>query len=158
MSQPALPHHRLPSGVGEYHELYLWTRMYGTCGSVFSCRHVYLPASAHPLTQFIPGLSPTSWFTSVFPLAFVLLVNMAKEIYDDYHRHQSDNDINSREVLVLHGGGRATPTAWRDVIVGDLVKVRLHRGGGYAQVCVCGGGASTAWRVFSSGIWSRCRV
>ena len=114
--------------------------MYGTCGSVFSCRHVYLPASAHPLTQFIPGLSPTSWFTSVFPLAFVLLVNMAKEIYDDYHRHQSDNDINSREVLVLHGGGRATPTAWRDVIVGDLVKVRLHRGGGVCTgVCVWGG-------------------
>ena len=38
--------------------------------------------------QFIPGLSPTSWFTSVFPLAFVLIINMIKEGYDDWHRHK----------------------------------------------------------------------
>ncbi len=36
---------------------------------------------------------------------------------------RSDGEINSRKVLVMHGGGRETPTAWRDVAVGDLVKV-----------------------------------
>ncbi len=40
------------------------------------------------LPQLIPGLSTTSWFTTVCPLAFVLIFNAGKEIYDDYHRHK----------------------------------------------------------------------
>ena len=38
--------------------------------------------------QLIPGLSPTSWFTTVLPLVCVLLINAVKEGYDDYHRHK----------------------------------------------------------------------
>ena len=38
--------------------------------------------------QLIPGLSPTSWFTTVMPLVCVLLINAVKEGYDDYHRHK----------------------------------------------------------------------
>lgn len=40
------------------------------------------------ILQFIPGLSPTSWFTTVAPLVFVLAVNAIKEGYDDVHRHR----------------------------------------------------------------------
>ena len=74
--------------------------------------------------QLIPGLSPTSWFTTVFPLAFVLGFNAIKEAYDDYYRHKSDNSINNRQVLVLGSNGRDKLTRWRDVVVGDLVKVK----------------------------------
>jgi len=40
------------------------------------------------ILQLIPGLAPTSWFTTVFPLVVVLAVNAIKEAYDDYHRHK----------------------------------------------------------------------
>jgi hypothetical protein len=40
------------------------------------------------ILQLIPGLSPTSWFTTVAPLVIVLAINAIKEIVDDYHRHQ----------------------------------------------------------------------
>lgn len=40
------------------------------------------------ILQLIPGLSPTSIFTTVAPLVFVLTVNAIKEGYDDVHRHR----------------------------------------------------------------------
>jgi len=48
--------------------------------------------------QLIPGLSPTSWFTTVAPLVFVLAVNAVKEGYDDFNRHKNDQQINNRTV------------------------------------------------------------
>lgn len=38
--------------------------------------------------QLVPDLSPTSWFTTVCPLVFVLGVNCVKEAVDDRKRHQ----------------------------------------------------------------------
>ncbi|GFR50254.1 hypothetical protein Agub_g12440 [Astrephomene gubernaculifera] len=75
------------------------------------------------ILQLIPGLAPTSWFTTVAPLVIVLCINAIKEIVDDYYRHQSDKDVNGRTVLVLEEGGRETAVAWRDLAVGDIVKV-----------------------------------
>ena len=37
---------------------------------------------------------------------------------------RSDNEVNSRMVLVLREDGLEVPTEWRSVVVGDLVKVR----------------------------------
>ncbi|GLC49980.1 hypothetical protein PLESTB_000329300 [Pleodorina starrii] len=73
--------------------------------------------------QLIPGLAPTSWFTTVAPLVVVLAINAIKEVVDDYYRHQSDREINGRTVTVLEEGGRETPVTWRDLAVGDIVKV-----------------------------------
>ncbi|KAG2485813.1 hypothetical protein HYH03_015523 [Edaphochlamys debaryana] len=75
------------------------------------------------ILQLIPGLAPTSWFTTVAPLVIVLAINAIKEIADDYYRHKQDADINNRTVLVLEEGGRETPVPWRDLAVGDIVKV-----------------------------------
>ena len=36
---------------------------------------------------------------------------------------QSDNDINNRLVSVLEEGGKETEVAWKDLSVGDIVKV-----------------------------------
>lgn len=75
------------------------------------------------ILQLIPGLSPTSWFTTVAPLVFVLAVNAIKEGYDDVNRHKNDNQINNRQVLMLTEQGEA-PVFWKDVVAGDLIKVR----------------------------------
>eukprot|EP00798_Chlamydomonas_sp_ICE-L_P004076 gene4076-14171_t len=81
--------------------------------------------------QFIPQLSPTSWFTTVMPLVFVLAINAVKEGIGGgttrYKRHmekdRSDTEVNARLVEVLRAGKGEVATAWRDVVVGDIVKV-----------------------------------
>jgi hypothetical protein len=52
------------------------------------------------ILQLIPGLSPTSWFTTVAPLVFVLAVNAIKEGYDDVHRHRYDKSKPLRAALM----------------------------------------------------------
>eukprot|EP00775_Hariotina_reticulata_P007204 gene7204-7418_t len=76
------------------------------------------------ILQLIPGLSPTSWFTTVAPLVFVLAVNAIKEGYDDVHRHRNDNQINNRHVLLLSQDREEHEIYWKDVVAGDLIKVR----------------------------------
>ncbi len=73
--------------------------------------------------QLIPNLSPTSWFTTVFPLVFVLTINAIKEAYHDINKHRSDDEVNSRHVLVITETEGEVPVAWRDVLVGDILKV-----------------------------------
>lgn len=52
------------------------------------------------ILQLIPGLSPTSLFTTVAPLVFVLAVNAIKEGYDDVQRHRC------AEVAAVSGGSQ----------------------------------------------------
>ncbi|DBB09563.1 hypothetical protein WJX82_007159 [Trebouxia sp. C0006] len=72
--------------------------------------------------QLIPGLSPTSWVTTVGPLCFVLFINGIKEISDDLGRHRSDAQVNNAPVTVLRGHEEGT-TQWKHLQPGDLVKV-----------------------------------
>eukprot|EP00891_Asterochloris_glomerata_P006425 jgi/Astpho2/6425/e_gw1.00093.28.1_t len=72
--------------------------------------------------QLIPGLSPTSWVTTVAPLCFVLFINGVKEIADDLGRHRSDAQINNAPAVVLRGR-EEVHTQWRHVQIGDVVKV-----------------------------------
>lgn len=64
--------------------------------------------------QTIPGLSTTGNYTTILPLAFFILVTMAKEGYDDFCRHKLDEVENNSLALVLRrrtqpGGGRVQP-------------------------------------------------
>lgn len=43
--------------------------------------------------QLIPGLSPTSWGTTIAPLSFVLALNAIKEGFEDFKRHTSDKEV-----------------------------------------------------------------
>lgn len=75
--------------------------------------------------QLVPGLSPTEWWTTLGPLMLVLAINAAKEIYDDYFRHKSDAEVNSRLVeRQLPGGKPSERVPWRDVKVGDILIVK----------------------------------
>lgn len=56
------------------------------------------------LSQFIPALKTGFLITYIAPLAFVLLVTMGKEAYDDYKRNLRDREANSARYLVLTSG------------------------------------------------------
>ena len=72
--------------------------------------------------QQIPGVSPTNRWTTLVPLGIVLLVAAAKEIAEDWRRYTSDMEMNARLVPVLVQD-TWEPRAWRDVCVGDIVRV-----------------------------------
>lgn len=75
------------------------------------------------LMQQIPDVSPTGRYTTLVPLIFILSVSAIKEIIEDIKRHRADDEINMREVEVLREG-RWQWVEWRNVAVGDVVKVQ----------------------------------
>eukprot|EP00163_Fabomonas_tropica_P014181 TRINITY_DN2587_c0_g1_i2.p1 TRINITY_DN2587_c0_g1~~TRINITY_DN2587_c0_g1_i2.p1 ORF type:complete len:1102 (+),score=256.90 TRINITY_DN2587_c0_g1_i2:1098-4403(+) len=68
-------------------------------------------------------LSPTGRFTTAGPLLVVLLITATKEAYEDYKRHKSDKEVNFRTAQVFKDG-EFEETKWKDVRVGDVVKVK----------------------------------
>lgn len=54
------------------------------------------------LSQAIPALRIGYLSTYVAPLAFVLMITLGKEAYDDVERRRRDNEANSEEYTVLH--------------------------------------------------------
>ncbi|KAK1280746.1 putative phospholipid-transporting ATPase 9 [Acorus gramineus] len=69
------------------------------------------------------SLSPYSPFSSVLPLVIVIGATMAKEAVEDWRRNQQDVEINNRKVLVHRGDGTFEYTEWKNLKVGDIVKV-----------------------------------
>ncbi|KAL7625616.1 putative aminophospholipid-translocase [Parahypoxylon ruwenzoriense] len=53
------------------------------------------------LSQAIPALRIGYLSTYIAPLAFVLVITMGKEAYDDVERRRRDNEANSEEYVVL---------------------------------------------------------
>ncbi|KAJ1902401.1 aminophospholipid translocase [Kickxella alabastrina] len=72
--------------------------------------------------QQISGVSPTSRYTTIVPLAVVLAATAAKELAEDLKRHRSDADMNKSSARVLIGNS-FVDKAWRDIEVGDIVRV-----------------------------------
>lgn len=95
------------------------------------------------ILQMIPGLSTTGSYTTIVPLAFFVIISMAKEGYDDLRRYRLDRAENRKTALVLSerrasatstddvNSGTTTPgerlnwviTKWEDIEVGDIVKL-----------------------------------
>jgi len=73
--------------------------------------------------QQIEGISPTNRFGTVIPLSIVLLASAVKEILEDSKRGQQDAAVNSRLVKVLSGSAGFVEKKWRDVVVGDIVRI-----------------------------------
>eukprot|EP00051_Salpingoeca_urceolata_P001512 m.41507 g.41507 ORF g.41507 m.41507 type:complete len:1180 (+) comp11464_c0_seq3:141-3680(+) len=73
--------------------------------------------------QFIDAISSLDPTTTAVPLAFVLAVTMFKDGYDDYARHRSDGEVNSRLALVLRSR-TWEKVAWKDIAVGDIVRLK----------------------------------
>ncbi|KAG8221375.1 Ca-transporting ATPase [Butyriboletus roseoflavus] len=73
--------------------------------------------------QQIPNVSPTNQYTTIAPLAVVLLASAFKEVQEDLKRHQSDSELNARLTKVLSQSSTFELRKWKDVCVGDIVRV-----------------------------------
>ncbi|GAW12766.1 hypothetical protein ANO14919_021370 [Xylariales sp. No.14919] len=65
------------------------------------------------LSQAIPALRIGYLSTYIAPLAFVLVITMGKEAYDDIERRRRDNEANSEAYTVLSLGGAGQLAAHR---------------------------------------------
>ncbi|XP_039016955.1 probable phospholipid-transporting ATPase 8 isoform X1 [Hibiscus syriacus] len=68
-------------------------------------------------------LAPYSGPSIVVPLIIVIGATMAKEGIEDWHRRIQDVEANNRQVEVYDGNGSFKEIKWKDICVGDLVKV-----------------------------------
>ncbi len=68
--------------------------------------------------------SPLSPWSTIGPLLIVLTVTLVKEGVEDWKRHKSDAEVNSRIAQVLSTSGRFEPIEWKRVPVGSIVLVR----------------------------------
>lgn len=78
--------------------------------------------------QMIPSVSPTNGVPLQFiPLAIVTVIDAAFAGYEDYKRHVADNLANSARTRVFNRQLREfEEVEWREVKVGDFVKVKNH--------------------------------
>ncbi|XP_012667100.2 phospholipid-transporting ATPase FetA-like [Otolemur garnettii] len=76
--------------------------------------------------QLIPQISSLAWYTTVIPLVVVLSVTAVKDAIDDLKRHQNDNQVNNRSVLLLMNG-RMKEDKWMNVQVGDIIKLENNQ-------------------------------
>ena len=74
------------------------------------------------IIQQVPNVSPTNRYTTIGPLAVVLLVSAVKEAVEDIKRHNSDRDLNRSRGEVLQAG-EFVPKKWYQIRVGDIVRV-----------------------------------
>ncbi|KAG6475120.1 putative phospholipid-transporting ATPase 9 [Zingiber officinale] len=72
--------------------------------------------------SFTP-LAPYSAGSAILPLIVVIGATMAKEAIEDWRRYQQDIEVNNRKVKLHQGEGAFRSTEWRNLRVGDIVKV-----------------------------------
>ncbi|NXP09979.1 AT8B3 ATPase, partial [Thinocorus orbignyianus] len=75
------------------------------------------------LLQTFPEISTIPWFTLLLPLSCLLTIRGLRDLIDDIGRHQSDRNINSRPCEILSGKSFRWQK-WRDICVGDIVRLR----------------------------------
>ncbi|TVU11293.1 hypothetical protein EJB05_44868 [Eragrostis curvula] len=83
-------------------------------------------ANFYFLVSGILALTPLAPYTAVsalVPLCVVIAATMAKEGVEDWRRKQQDHELNNRIVKVHRGNGNFEETRWKDLKVGDVVKV-----------------------------------
>jgi len=75
--------------------------------------------------QMIPIISITNGFPAqIFPLGVVIFISMLKDLFEDYKRHKSDHQENTKQTSVYNKTRRAFEKKdWQDVKVGDIVRI-----------------------------------
>ncbi len=70
------------------------------------------------------GFGPYGTISLWVPLGFVLVLGLARDLWEDVRRSRGDREVNTRPILVYSGvEGKFEEKEWRNVRVGDLVKV-----------------------------------
>lgn len=75
------------------------------------------------ITQLIPMLKVGLLFSYVAPLAFVLLMTLLKEAYDEINRWRRDKDMNN-QVYMIWNGGEFMPTKSMDIKEGNIMEIK----------------------------------
>lgn len=75
------------------------------------------------ILQMVPSWSTTGSYTTIIPLMIFVGISMGREGYDDWGRHRNDREENSRKCLVRREGGDYETVAWKDVKVGDILRI-----------------------------------
>ena len=84
------------------------------------------------ISQFFPDLKVGFLFTYISPLAFVVCVSMAKELYDDINRRIQDKKTNSSTINVLvysphkKEGVEIIQKCASDLLVGDIIELKKN--------------------------------
>ena len=71
----------------------------------------------------IPAISPYTSAAGVFPLAFITIVALIREIIEDYGRYKSDKAAN-QSIFLRICNGEIQKNYWRDLVCGDLVLIK----------------------------------
>lgn len=73
--------------------------------------------------QMIPLISISAGKPAMlFPLTFVIILSMIKDIFEDYKRHKSDKSENYKRVLVYDPNLRDfTERHWCEIKVGHII-------------------------------------
>ncbi len=75
------------------------------------------------ILQLFPSISPVRPIGSIGALAFVIGVSAVRSAVEDIRRHRDDRTVNNSPATVLRGGDFVDGTPWRDLNVGDIVRV-----------------------------------
>lgn len=67
---------------------------------------------------------------TLFPLIFIVIVSMIKDLAEDWKRKRSDNEENSKSVKVVKDG-RLKSVKWESLRVGDVIKVTRFSSSAY---------------------------
>lgn len=80
------------------------------------------------MLQMIPGVSITDNIPTMLPpLTFILLLSMAKDVYEDYKRYKSDREENLSDSMVFDKESNCfRETKWQNIKIGDVVKVEKN--------------------------------
>ncbi|CAK7335867.1 unnamed protein product [Dovyalis caffra] len=71
----------------------------------------------------VTSLSPVKPVSLIAPLVFVVGISMLKEAVEDWYRFLQDLNVNARTVMANAGNGLFVGKLWRELSVGDVVKV-----------------------------------
>ena len=75
------------------------------------------------ILQCIPNVTTSNGIpTYLPPLLTIMILTMIKDGYEDYKRYKSDEEENNKKTLAWRDGN-FTQIQWRDVMVGDVLKV-----------------------------------
>lgn len=72
--------------------------------------------------QLTTDLSLSGRYSTIVPLAFVVLISIVRQLLEDSRRHAVDCQVNGRAARVLRNGTFVS-VRWCDVSVGDIVRV-----------------------------------
>jgi len=81
-------------------------------------------------------LSPLNPFSSIAPLVFVISLSIIREGFEDMNRNKSDLELNSSKTRKYQGGGWSWAD-WKDIYVGDFIKVEKGEFFPADLICLC---------------------